>query len=171
MHLTSPAGWCWAHRRTVINGSEALCSLLLLATWRLALSTSLAARTRQDISHIRTPRRCKNTLDPADQSNGLQGTAIIMTRTATSRQPSKRCLDLTKHLPSKPSVARLDSALLPAYWSAVLPLHHYFPIHPCTDELCDCVLGKKTDVSPSVDFKGVLAHEEPMTGAGDIGNW
>jgi hypothetical protein len=33
------------------------------------------------------------------------------------------------------------------------------------------VLGKKTDVSPSVDFKGVLAHDEPMTGAVDIGNW
>ena len=51
------------------------------------------------------------------------------------------------------------------------PLHHYFPIQPSTDDLCDCVLGKKTDVSPSVDFKGVLAHDEPMTGAVDIGNW
>ena len=53
-------------------------------------------------------------------------------------------------------------------------IHRFFRFETCTDDFIDCVLVKKTDVSPSVDFKGVLvlvAHEEPMTGAVDIGNW
>jgi hypothetical protein len=37
-------------------------------------------------------------------------------------------------------------------------LHRFFRFQKSTDDLCDCVLVKKTDVSPSVDFKGVMAH-------------
>jgi hypothetical protein len=42
--------------------------------------------------------------------------------------------------------------------SMVGQLHRYFRFEPCTDDFIDCVLVKKTDVSPSVDFKGVMAH-------------
>jgi len=37
-------------------------------------------------------------------------------------------------------------------------LHRFFRFESCTDDFIDCVLVKKTDVSPSVDFKGVMAH-------------
>lgn len=100
------------------------------------------------------PRALRSGLSIVIMKAGTRQGRLISTTTATPVLRDAWTRQTAPHLLSKPSVARWAMPDLPL----IGQIHRFFRFETCTDDFIDCVLVKKTDVSPSVDFKGVMAH-------------
>jgi hypothetical protein len=100
------------------------------------------------------PRALRSGLTIVIMKAGTRQGRLISTTTATPVLRDAWTRQTAPHLLSKPSVARWAMPDLPL----IGQIHRFFRFETCTDDFIDCVLVKKTDVSPSVDFKGVMAH-------------
>jgi hypothetical protein len=128
---------------------------LIATTWQLALTTSHTARGETS-TYMHTDRlRCKLAI------------VLINRRAARHRnyydedRHAREMSGPDKTSPKQAVRCETGPALPPSDSSAVLCAPEFFPKRVVHGRFCDCVLEKKTDVSPSVDFKGVLAHGEP----------